>query len=95
MGIEYGAVVVVCTLLGYWVDRHWQIEEHWGTLIGALIGLVGGTYNFVRDALKAVRDGEQQRPTGKRPGGAQPRKADSPSDRAPGGPHDVDGSGRE
>jgi F0F1-type ATP synthase assembly protein I len=92
MGIEYGAVVVACTLLGYWVDYHWQIERHWGTLIGVLIGLIGGTYNFVREALQAVRKGQQRRSD--RHADGRPAGERLP-DEAADGSRDLDGNGRE
>ena len=95
MGVEYGAVVAVFMLLGWWVDRHWQIEGHWGTLIGAALGLIGGTYNFVREALAAVRESERQGGRqGNRPGAERCKTDGSPADGASGGSHDVDGNGR-
>ncbi len=82
MGVEYGAVVVVCMLLGWWVDRHWQIERHWGTLIGAAIGLVGGTYNFVREALAAVRESQRQGGEAGRRRAEPGRETEPPEDRS-------------
>ncbi len=64
-GFEFGASLAVFMLLGYWVDRHWAIQKHWGLLIGMLLGLVGGTYNFIREARRAIR--QSQRPGPKRP----------------------------
>jgi ATP synthase protein I len=77
LGFELAASVLVLTLLGWWVDRHFG-STPWGVLSGALIGLVGGMYNLVRQALEAVRpsDGtdrdeadrnEDDRPTRPRP----------------------------
>lgn len=60
MGFEFAASVVVLMLLGYWVDYHWRIENHWGLLIGTIIGVIGGTYNFVREAISAVREVNRQ-----------------------------------
>lgn len=60
MGFEFGASLVVFMLVGLWVDHHWQIEGRWGLLIGLLLGLIGGTYNFVREAMLAIRLGNQQ-----------------------------------
>jgi ATP synthase protein I len=54
LGTEFAAAVVGLTLLGYWIDRHFG-SSPWGVLGGALIGLVGGMFNLVREALGAVR----------------------------------------
>jgi F0F1-type ATP synthase assembly protein I len=55
IGFEFGASIAVFMLLGYWVDRHWGIQRRWGLLVGTLLGLVGGTYNFIRETRRAVR----------------------------------------
>jgi ATP synthase protein I len=55
IGVELVAAVVGFTLIGYWLDRHFGIRP-WGVLIGALLGLVGGMYNVIRQALAATRE---------------------------------------
>jgi len=57
-----GAVGGFC-LLGWWADRHWGIENHLGLLVGGLLGLVGGMYNLVRQALAAARESAPPRRT--------------------------------
>jgi F0F1-type ATP synthase assembly protein I len=54
LGTEFAAAVAGLTLVGYWVDRHFGTRP-WGLLIGAGLGLVGGMYNMLRDALSAPR----------------------------------------
>ena len=54
LGFEFAASVAGLTLLGYWFDRHYD-SSPWGVLVGAAIGLIGGTYNLIRDALTANR----------------------------------------
>ncbi len=54
LGIELVAAVVGCTLVGFWIDRHYG-SEPWGLLGGALVGIVGGLTNFIRQANRAVR----------------------------------------
>lgn len=54
LGMELAAAVVGLALLGYWIDRRFG-SEPWGVLIGALVGIVGGLLNFVRQAESAAR----------------------------------------
>ena len=67
LGIEFAAAVAGLTLVGYWVDRHFG-SSPWGVLTGAAIGLIGGTYNMIREALSAGR----RSPPGGRPETAGP-----------------------
>ena len=55
IGIELAAAVAGFTLAGYWWDRHFHTGP-WGLLIGLALGLVGGTYNLIRQSLNASRD---------------------------------------
>jgi len=54
IGIEFVAAIAGFALLGYWVDRHWDISP-WGLVIGAVLGLTGGMYNLIRESLGAFR----------------------------------------
>lgn len=54
MGTEFAGAVCGLTLAGYWVDRHYGTGNT-ATMIGAAIGLVGGMYNFIRQALVMSR----------------------------------------
>jgi F0F1-type ATP synthase assembly protein I len=54
IGFELVAAVVGFTLAGYWWDRHYGTDP-WGLLIGAVLGLVGGMYNLIRQSLLASR----------------------------------------
>lgn len=63
IGMELAAAVVGFTLLGYWIDRHFDTGP-WGLLICIAIGLVGGTYNLIRSSLAVSRkDAERARET--------------------------------
>jgi F0F1-type ATP synthase assembly protein I len=55
MGIELGAAIVGFCLLGVWIDHRYETGPY-GTLICALLGIVGGMFNFIRQALQAVKD---------------------------------------
>jgi F0F1-type ATP synthase assembly protein I len=44
---QYGAAIVLCTLIGYWLDN-WLNTGNIFLIIGVLIGSVGGFYNLYR-----------------------------------------------
>lgn len=51
LGTELVGSVVGMLLLGYFLDEHFHTSP-WLTLTGALIGMVGGFYNFIREVQK-------------------------------------------
>ena len=55
IGLELAGATAGLALVGYWVDGKFGTTP-WGTLIGVVIGIVGGLYNLVRESLQAVRD---------------------------------------
>ncbi len=86
MGFQFGASLAVCTLVGWWVDHHWNTKP-WGMLIGVFIGLIGGGYNFIRDALEAIRESDQEAKRRRERAGSEraderrsPRPEESPPD---------------
>ena len=62
MGLELAAGLVGLTLVGLWVDAHFGTRPY-GLLAGAGIGVVGGLYNFLRQALQMQRDSRQAMPS--------------------------------
>jgi F0F1-type ATP synthase assembly protein I len=54
IGFEFVGAVVGFTFFGYLWDRYFG-SRPWGLLIGALLGLIGGTYNLIRQTLAANR----------------------------------------
>ena len=54
LGLEFAAAVAGFALVGYWIDRHYETGP-WGLVIGAALGLIGGTYNLVRQSLAAFQ----------------------------------------
>lgn len=54
IGLEFAAAVAVFILIGYWVDRNYGSSPK-GVLIGAILGIIGGGYNFIRQSLMASR----------------------------------------
>lgn len=57
IGFELVAAVVGFTLIGYWWDRHFG-SSPWGLLTGVALGLIGGTYNLIRQSLSAFKDAD-------------------------------------
>ena len=53
LGIELAGAVAGFSLLGFWIDRHYETSP-WGLLICAICGLIGGFLNFIRSSLKAL-----------------------------------------
>jgi ATP synthase protein I len=58
VGIEFAAAVAGFSLVGIWVDHHYG-SGPWGLLVGLALGLIGGTYNLVRDSLLASKEAER------------------------------------
>jgi F0F1-type ATP synthase assembly protein I len=58
IGIEFVAAVGGFTALGWWIDRHFGTSPT-GLLICVALGLIGGTYNLVRQALAASREAQK------------------------------------
>lgn len=54
MGIELAAAIVGLTLAGLWVDHRFGTGRK-GVIIGATLGIVGGFYNFLRQALNLAK----------------------------------------
>lgn len=54
IGFELVAAVGGLTLIGYWWDRHFG-SRPWGLLTGAILGLIGGMYNMIRQSLSAFK----------------------------------------
>jgi len=50
MGVELAGTILVGCLLGYWIDRRFGTGP-WGLVVCACIGVVGGLYNMIRQAV--------------------------------------------
>jgi F0F1-type ATP synthase assembly protein I len=72
-GSELAAAVIGLTLLGWWFDRGFNTSPV-GLLAGAGLGIVGGMYNFLRDAWR-FRQEDDAKDQDKRP---QDRDEDGP-----------------
>jgi len=47
IGYTWAASVIIFTLIGWYLDKHWNTKP-WLTLTGAIIGIVVGFYNFFK-----------------------------------------------
>ena len=54
IGIEYTAAGAGFGLVGWWIDSSWDTSP-WGVLIAVALGLIGATYNLVRQSLAAFK----------------------------------------
>lgn len=55
IGVNYVAGVAGFGLFGWWLDGQWD-SAPWCVLIGVALGLVGATYNLVRETMAAFND---------------------------------------
>jgi F0F1-type ATP synthase assembly protein I len=71
-GVGFGFVggVAGFGLIGYWIDNHYH-SSPWGVLVGVALGLIGATYNLIRDSQAAEREARAEDRASK-------RKIDSP-----------------
>jgi len=54
-GLELAGAVAGFALVGYWIDRHYDIAP-WGLVVGLVLGMIGGLYNLVKQSLQAARE---------------------------------------
>ncbi len=64
MGFDLAASVGVAAALGWWIDRRYDTAP-WGLVVCALIGIVGGLYNFAKAGKKAQDRARRERERGK------------------------------
>ena len=55
MGMELAGAVAIMVFFGWLVDRGAGTEP-WGVVVGAVLGLAGGLYLFLKEALRLNRD---------------------------------------
>jgi len=75
VGLELAGATAGLALIGYWVDGRFGTRP-WGTLVGVVIGLVGGLYNLVRESLDAVREAKAEDDESARDDASKERRPD-------------------
>jgi len=62
MGLEFAGAALILALIGYYIDTRAGTAP-WGAVIGLVLGVVGGMYRFIKEALAANRQYYQKRDT--------------------------------
>lgn len=60
MGFELAGGIIGFVLVGYWIDYSFGTAPT-GAISGAVLGCIGGFYNFIRQAIAAAREQERAR----------------------------------
>lgn len=60
VGWELASFSILGVGLGYWLDGHFK-SSPWGTLVGALFGIVIGLYRLIRTFSVPKKDGGESR----------------------------------
>ncbi len=55
IGLQVGVGVGLGALVGGWLDRRYGWSP-WGMTLGAMIGLAGGLYLLIKEALRMNKD---------------------------------------
>ena len=55
LGLQMAVGVGLGVLVGGWLDRKYGWQP-WGTTVGALLGLAGGMYLLIKEALRMNKD---------------------------------------
>jgi F0F1-type ATP synthase assembly protein I len=58
VGLEFGLSVVLCVLLGLWLDGKWDTSP-WMMLLGLALGLAAGFTSLLRNLRRADRAAAQ------------------------------------
>ncbi len=53
LGFELLGAVLGFTLMGLWIDHHYDTQP-WGLLVCVVLGFVGGFYNLIRASYRAM-----------------------------------------
>jgi F0F1-type ATP synthase assembly protein I len=58
IGLELAGAVAGFALIGYWIDSRYGTSP-WGLVVGVVLGLGGGLYNFVKQSLQATHEAQE------------------------------------
>ena len=60
IGYVWASSVILLTLLGWFLDKHWGTRPYL-TIIGAILGVVTGFYNFLKTVMSLEKKGKEKR----------------------------------
>ena len=66
MGLQFAATTGIFTGMGLFIDAHWHTSP-WGTVGLTLLGIVGGMYLLIKEALKANAEPKKDGDASRRP----------------------------
>lgn len=82
MGLEFAGAALLLGLIGYYIDTQADTAP-WGAVTGLILGVVGGMYRFIKEALAANRAyGKPQRKTDRDPEHDSERETERHEDRS-------------
>ncbi len=55
VGIQMAVGVVLGLIVGHWLENRYGWQP-WGTLVGVMLGLAGGMYLLIKDAIRINKD---------------------------------------
>ena len=55
VGLQIGVGVALGLMVGHWLDNKYQWGP-WGTLVCTMLGLAGGMYLLIKDAMRINKD---------------------------------------
>lgn len=58
IGFELVGAVAGFGLIGFWIDHRYATRP-WGVLVGVGLGIVGGMYTVIREALQASKEADR------------------------------------
>jgi len=65
MGLQLAGGVAGFAFGGYWIDKRYGTQP-WGLVAGLVLGIVGGLYSLVKEALQASREAKREDEAAKR-----------------------------
>jgi F0F1-type ATP synthase assembly protein I len=51
LGIQFAATLLICVLIGKWVDGYYDTTPAF-TLVGGILGIVAGFYHFLKTVVR-------------------------------------------